>query len=152
MINYFITKSDANMQKSNYLFAVLSLALLLASCISEDINTNVDCNACYPYRVQEGQVEILVSLTRQQHRVPIVIYRDNIEEGFVEFRDTAVTDTHRIWLATEQAYAVTATYLRNGDTIRAVDGTNLEIEEITGQCDSTCWIAAGGSIDLRLAD
>lgn len=145
-------KSYAKMQKINYLFAMLSLAVVLGSCISEVITPNVDCNECYPYRVQEGQVEILVSLTRQQHRVPLVIYRDNIDEGFVAFRDTAVTDTHRLWLATEQEYAVTATYLRNGDTIRAVDGTSLEIHEVNGKCDSACWIAAGGSIDLRLAN
>lgn len=126
------------------------LILLLISCISEDLATDLDCNDCYPLRPKEAEVAVSVTINRENTRVPLEIYRDNIDDGFIEFRDTANTATHYLWLATKQEYAVKATYKKNGQTIHAVDATNLDIKHITTQCDTACWIATGTQLKVEL--
>lgn len=129
---------------------LLGAALLLNGCISEEASKTVDCSRCYRNWPLEEEVKLKITVNEANKQVPLVIFRDNIDEGFVEFRDTATENAHYIWLATEQAYAVQATYHKNNRIIYAVDGCELEVEKITSECDSTCWFIRDKELDLRL--
>lgn len=130
---------------------LIMLALLLVhACISEQLGKEVDCADCYPFRPAEEQVTLQLTMNEVNREIPLVIYRDNIDNGFVEFRDTATASTHYIWLATEQEYAVKAVYRKDGETVHAIDGCELEMEKISSQCDTICWFVRDKQLDLRL--
>jgi len=124
--------------------------ILLFSCNPDATYREVDCTQCYRVPPDSAYLHLKLTINSQNSRVPVTVYRDNFERGAVRYRDTLSSKSVRIPVAINYYYSVTAEYIRNQDTIIAVDGDRIKTKEAVGQCDSTCWVVVGGYLDVRL--
>ncbi len=136
---------------------LLSLSLLLpllfwlaGSCNKDVIYEDVDCSVCFANPPDSGYLRPELTIDRDHPRVPVAVYEGDIETGTLLLQDTFALPTPRILMPAGRRYAMTATYIRGGDTIIAVDGDELAIKKAVGQCGGTCYVVTGGFFDLRL--
>lgn len=61
------------------------------------------------------------------------------------------TDLLSVTVSTNAEYSAKAYYLKEGDTIICVDGTNFRKRSYTN-CDSTCWYLTGDIMDLAVTN
>ena len=128
----------------------LLFILFFISCNEETTNQVVDCSQCFAVAPDSGYLALHLTVNPDQVKVPVTIYLGNMEDQDVKFRDTVSQATVKILMPAGHSYAVTATYIRQNDTIVAVDGTSLEVKKAVGQCSKSCYVVIGGYLDLRL--
>lgn len=130
---------------------IMLLAISLWSCSKY---AYVDCETydysnCIEDEPFSGNMEINVSITPAQPEVTIVIYEGYFPEQKVVMTHTLLTSKRNISLPIGKHYAVTASYVRDGKTIIAVDGDKIT-KKSYNVCDAVCWEVKEGKVDLRL--
>lgn len=110
---------------------------------------SADCSECYTIKPDTAELIIKLTINDENPKVPIVIYKNNIEDNDIEFTDTAITEDYYIDVPVNKYYSVTAQYKVNEKTIIAVDGDKIKTKKIY-DCDEPCWIIKGGYINVKL--
>jgi len=83
---------------------------------------------------------IILSGTWDQHNVIDTVRTDTVPI----YRDFTV-----IMVPVDHYYTVAAKYIRNSDTIYAIDGSNVSKQSFI-QCDSICWKIVGNNLSVKL--
>ena len=82
--------------------------------------------------------------------IPIVIYRNEIDDSVIEYIDTTSETNYEIWVPIDNYYSVTAEYKVGIKTITAVDGAKVYKRENTTDCEEACWVVFDGTVDVQL--
>ncbi len=136
--------------KSILKLGTILLALSFAGSCNEYWGLVVDCSECYWDKPDSADLTIHLTINEQHPEVPIVLYRGNIEDGQVDWVDTARETPYILYSAVDQFYSLTARYRVDGKTIVVVDGDKLEAKHSTDDCDYECWIVTGGILKAEL--
>jgi len=113
-------------------------------------NFEVDCDQCYSVEPDSGDIHLRVTINDENPYVPLVIYKDKVEEGVVEYIDTAYNEDYYLWVAIKKPYSAKAKYKKGDKIIYAVDGDKVGIRKVSDVCQTDCWVYTDGKIDLRL--
>lgn len=130
----------------------LLIILVIIACDKEFVFHEVDCSNCYPFRPENSELIIKVTINNENQAVPIEIYRDKIESGRLRLQDTVTKNKVYIEVPLNHYYSVIAKYKVGNDSVFAVDGDRIKTQRVTDQCDTTCWIITGGKYDVRLKE
>ncbi|GAB4325480.1 MAG: hypothetical protein Kow00127_18210 [Bacteroidales bacterium] len=133
---------------------LLSLTLYWTGCerYEPDEGGMIDCDQCYADKPEWVQLHVRVTLNDLHPFVPLTVYKGNIEEGMVDWVDTAWNSDYWVDVLPDSYYSVKAVYMSDGDTIMAVDGDRVKLLKNTSECDETCYYQSGGYIDVRLRE
>ncbi|NJK86246.1 MAG: hypothetical protein HC906_10005 [Bacteroidales bacterium] len=85
--------------------------------------------------------------------IPLVIYRDEINQNNIDYIDTAYKsdgEIYYLYSAVEQKYVVKAEYRTHESIVYAVDRTKINIKRVSEECSEECWVIEGGDMDARL--
>ncbi|KPL12481.1 MAG: hypothetical protein AMS26_17505 [Bacteroides sp. SM23_62] len=140
------------MKVKSYIKALLVFFLItLAGSCNEYLGLNVNCDDCWGFRPDSADLIIHVTIDGNHPEVPIVLYRGNVENGQVDYVDTARQSPYTLYSAIDQYYSVTAEYKVDGKTIIAVDGDVMKAKDATASCEFECWIVTDGEfrVDLK---
>ena len=139
------------MSKNLFWTVLFSLILIISlSCDREMFYFNINCDECYSYKPDSADLIVKISIDEENQSVPLVFYRGKIEEGIVEWIDTAYSGTLYLYSPVDEYYSIKAYYKRDGETIIAVDGNKLVTSLVTDVCENDCWIIKRGILDVRL--
>ena len=139
------------MNLRKYILPAFIFGLILVAGSCEDLNTLVvDCNECEGTKLDTADLLVYVTLNDENPIVPLVLYRGNVEEGHVDYVDTAYESPHHIPAAVDQFYSITAEYRAGDKIIVAVDGDKMKIKNEDDTCGPTCWIIKGGYLKVVL--
>jgi hypothetical protein len=128
----------------------LALGGIYRGCEPEDVIIGVDCNDCYSYVPDSADLIIYLTIDEMNPAVPIVVYRGKLEEGHVDWMDTATTEEYHLYSALDVYYTVEATYRSGDETILAYDGDRMYSYDAGDQCGVPCYIIKGGIFDNSL--
>jgi hypothetical protein len=109
-----------------------------------------DCSECYQEKPEWAPLNIKVTINDQNPYVPLVVYIGNIEDGLIDWVDTAFVTDYFVDVHPDRYYSVSAEYRDGEKTIFAVDGDKLTSNHNTNDCDAPCYYFKGGYIDVRL--
>ena len=126
--------------------------LFLPGCDKDNIYQEVDCSLCFAAPPDSGFVHPEITINASYTAVPVTVYEGPVESGKIVFSDTFSIPTPRIGLPTGKTYSLTATYVKDQDTIIVIDGDKLEVKKAVGQCGGTCYVVTGGFYDLKLRE
>jgi len=134
------------------LLILFTLSGNFLGCETEDVVFTVDCNDCFGYVPDSADLIIYVTINAENPSVPITVFKGSLEQGEVDWRDTATTSEFYLFSALDEEYTVEATY-RSGDrTILAYDGDRMHIYDAGDECGAPCYIVKGGIFDNRLIE
>ena len=85
------------------LLTLLTLSGNFLGCETEDWVLSVDCNECYGYVPDSANLIIYLTINQENPSVPITVYKGSLEEGNIEWRDTARTDEFYLFSALDVA-------------------------------------------------
>jgi hypothetical protein len=132
------------------------LTLLLGGqwlgCESEDVMFQVDCNECYGTVPDSANLIVYLTINQENPFVPITVYRGSLEDGQVDWRDTATSETFYLYSALDAEYTVEARYHSGDKTIVAYDGDHMYLYDGGTECGSPCYLVKGGIFDNRLLE
>jgi len=126
------------------------VTILVFSCEETPFVFDVDCDECYIDKPDSANLIIDITINEENPFVPLVFYRGNIEDGIVEYRDTAREERRYLYSPVDEEYSVKAFYKSDSQTIIAVDGDKLKTSRVSDVCDIDCWVIRGGVLDVRL--
>jgi hypothetical protein len=131
---------------------LIFIMILLTQCERDEPFdlSSFDCSLCYQDKPEYGPLEILVTINSENHAVPIVVYRGDIENNEIEYIDTAYYWDYVVDVPVDEYYSVTAEYKDGSNTIYSVDVDKLKLQFNTKDCDEDCYYYKGGYIDVRL--
>ena len=113
----------------------------------EDQEQSCDCNI--DKEPIDYDVTLKLTFNEQNKKIPIFIYKNNIEMGSLEKSDTAVSSTHSINLRIGHNYTAVAKYLSGKDTVMVP--VNFTLKKESYECDgTTCWNVKNDIINLKL--
>jgi hypothetical protein len=138
----------------NFFSALLIVAFCFASCKqtlisgSEDCaNYNYsDCNTTEPLMVG---LNISLTINDENIKVPITIYDGKVEDQIIVLNDTVGTTKYNIMLPPNKYYSVKVRYKRGNQIIYAFGGDDIKSKRTT-VCDSSCWTAQEGNVNVEL--
>lgn len=133
----------------NTLYLIL-LLMLTGSCNEKIFTADVNCDECYIDKPEKADLVISVTVNYKYPRVPLVIYKGNIEDNDIVAVDTADSSPYYIYVPTEQYYSVRAEYSKDTVTTYAVDGTRLKSLTVTDACDSKCYVITNEKLNVQL--
>jgi hypothetical protein len=138
---------------------LLALVMLLLAfsgnflgCETEDVVFSVDCNDCYGYVPDSADLIIYLTINEENPMVPITVYKGSLEEGVIDWRDTATNSEFYLFSALDANYTVEATYRSGDKTIVTYDGDRMHIFDAGNECGTPCYIVKGGIFDNRLME
>ena len=144
--------ADRSISLKRLLLILLTLSGNFLGCETEDVVFSVDCNDCFGYVPDSADLIIYVTINAENPSVPITVYKGSLEQGEIDWRDTATTSEFYLFSALDVEYTVEATY-RSGDrTILAFDGDRMHIYDAGDECGAPCYIVKGGTFDNRLME
>lgn len=126
------------------------LTLSLFSCEEKIHFGTVDCSECYQIKPDSADLVVKVTINDIYQEVPLTFYRGNIEDGVIEYMDTAYWHTYYLWVPANKDFSVKAEYKRGVTTIYAVDGTKIKVRKVPEACDEVCYVVDDEVIDVRL--
>jgi hypothetical protein len=131
---------------------ILSILLIIGLGITctRDNRMFIDCDECYYIRPDSADLMVKITINEENPFVPLVFYKGKIEDGIVEWIDTATTSELYLYSPVESYYSIKAIYKNEGRTVIAVDGDRLNTRQVSGVCDRDCWVIDGGILDVRL--
>ena len=109
----------------------------------------VDCDECYSVKPDSADLIIYLTINQDHPEVPIVVYRDNIEND-TDWIDTAITSPYYLYSRIDQFYSVKAEYQVGKRIINVVDGDKLQAKHVSESCDVECWVITGGELNVEL--
>jgi hypothetical protein len=135
----------------------LLLLILAASgnflgCETEDVVFSVDCNDCFGYVPDSADLIVYLTINDENPTVPITVYKGALEEGQIDWQDTARNTEYYLFSSLDVDYTVEATYRSGDKTILTYDGDRMHIYDAGNECGSPCYIVKGGIFDNRLIE
>jgi hypothetical protein len=112
----------------------------------------VDCDECYSNEPDSGDLIVYVTINNENKRVPLTIYKDQVDDEWIEYVDTAISSPYYLYVALDKYYSVKAEYHSGNQTIYAVDGDKIKTKFVNEACDYDCWVVSGGVINVKLKD
>jgi len=134
----------------NRIIYLLLFVLLAVACERKFELFELDCENCYQEKPEWGPLIIYFSFDEENDSVSYTIYRGNFENKEVEYAGKATLTEEQIDVPVNECYSVEALYLKDGDTIRVVDGDTFKLKKETSECDEKCYSFKDGMIDVRL--
>lgn len=136
----------------NRIIYLLLFVLLAVACERKYEFFELDCENCYQEKPECGPLIIYFSFDEENDSVRYIIYRGNFENREVEYTGNAIFTEEQIDVPVNEYYSVEALYLKDGDTIRVVDGDKFKLKKETSECDKKCYFFKDGMIDVRLKE
>ncbi len=133
-----------------YIFLIGIFPVIIFSCIKDSFNFNIDCDECYYNRPDSSDLVVNLTINSENPSVPLVFYKGKVEDGIIEWVDTATTSTLYLLSPVNKFYSVKAVYKSGEKKIIAIDGDKLKTRQVSGVCDRDCWVIYGGILDVRL--
>jgi len=118
----------------------------------EDRGAFVDCSECYSVEPDSGDLIIYLSIESPHLKVPLTIYKDQVDDEYIEYIDTAYSSPYYLYVDLNEYYSVKAEYNLGEKTIYAVDGDKIKTRYVTETCDLDCWVLTGGILNAELKD
>jgi hypothetical protein len=122
------------------------------SCEQNPFIFDVDCDECYVEQPDSADLIVDITINEENPYVPLVFYKGDIEEGNIEWVDTAYTETLYLYSPVDQYYSIKAFYKSGSQTIISVDGDKMKTTLVSDVCDYDCWVIRGGILDVRLKE
>jgi hypothetical protein len=135
------------------IYTIVGMVILLfLSCERfEPVNIGgVDCYECYNPKPEWVILNIKVTINDQNQKVPLIIYKGNVEDGNVDWYDTTGKSDFWVEVKPDQYYSVKAEYKDGNKTIFAIDGDKIKLKYSEDSCDEPCYYSTGGYIDVQL--
>ena len=130
--------------------SLLVFSVLCTGCRSKyDDCTEEDYRNCNTIRPVTGIVEVLLTIDNQIPRVTVSMFEGDFEDDNLIWEKEASSQRITEVLDVEKYYSFMAVYQRDGATITAVDGGEIEVIRYT-MCEYTCYEAKDLTIDLVL--
>jgi hypothetical protein len=131
-------------------FLLLFSVLVIVSCEDKNFESNNDpyvyCDTIEPF---VGYVQIKLTVNQENQKIPLIIYRGEIDDNDVVYIDTISVSYYEIELPVDEYYSAKAEYHSGDKTIYAIDGDKLSKSyNVIG--DSTCWTIKKAKLDLNL--
>lgn len=111
--------------------------------------TEADYNNCNTIRPVTGIAEILITINGQNPQVTVSLFEGDFEDGNLVWEKVVKNQRLTEVLDVEKNYSFTAAYQRDGTSILAVDGGEIEVIRYT-ICEYTCYETKDLTIDLAL--
>ncbi|MBN2176019.1 MAG: hypothetical protein JW731_17950 [Bacteroidales bacterium] len=137
-----------------YIIPGLIFMLLLNQCErKEPVDLGeFNCDECFQEKPEWGSLIVYVTLNDENPKVPLVVYIGNIEDGNIDWYDTADTREYYVPVRPDKYYSVRAEYRQGSKTIYAVDGDKFKLKYNNDGCDEPCYYFKGGYYDLQLKE
>jgi hypothetical protein len=133
------------------LLVLLTTILILGNSCNEKIYTgDVDCSECYVPRPDSVDLIIDLTINNEFSAVPLVIYKGDIEDGVIEWIDTAYASPYYLYVPVDRRYSVKGEYRRGNKKLFAVDGTNVKVLLVSDACDAECYVVENVTMDIRI--
>jgi hypothetical protein len=132
-------------------FLIFAIPVLLGiSCKEKVFTGNVDCDKCYTDSPAEADLAIDLSVNNKYPRVPVMVFRGDVEDNNVVLIDTADSSPYYVTVAVEERYSVKAEYKKDSTVLYVVDGTKLKVKLVSDACDQECYVIEGEKMDARI--
>lgn len=105
------------------------------------------CESCDCPAFTEGTVKLNLTINDENSKIPIQIFKGNIENGELLVTDTISENTASFVFPAPGSYSATAIYKRGNETVLAINGGRLTVT--TDECD--CDQGENLRLNLRLA-
>ncbi|HJZ40397.1 MAG TPA: hypothetical protein VJ203_08535 [Bacteroidales bacterium] len=130
---------------------IITTVLLCSSCGEKIFTGDVDCSECYQEKPEFADLIINVSINDSFAEVPLVIYRGDVENGQIEYADTAYKSPYYHYVPVDKKYSVRADYKKANKTLYAIDGTKLKVLLVTEACDQECYVIENEVINVEIS-
>ena len=112
----------------------------------------MDCDECYSVEPDSGDLIIYLTINSENQRVPLTIFKDQVDDEWVEYIDTAFSSPYYLYVDLNEYYSVKAEYKSGDRIIYAVDGDKIKTRFVSESCEYDCWVISGGIINVKLKD
>jgi hypothetical protein len=129
---------------------IIVLILLTGSCGEKIFTGDVNCDECYTEKPVSADLVINLTINNKYPRVPIIVYKGDVEDSQVVSMDTADHSPFYVYVPVNENYAVKAEYSKDDAKLFAIDGTKLKLLVVTDACDAKCYVIEGESLDARI--
>ena len=133
----------------------LMLVWLLAASCGEKIFTNgVDCAECYWPEPDTGYFTVKITINDEFSKVPVVVYKVDIEDNEIFRIDTATTNPFYIdYVPVNAHYSIRAEYKRTNSTLYAIDGAKIKTTLVSEACDGgECYIIENDGLNVEIKE
>ncbi len=127
---------------------ILLLLLVLVGCRKDPCDENERCQTVEP---SEGTVRVMITPPAEGDTVGVSVLEGHVEEGREVAFLNMTTAQAALSLPVEKKYSATAAYTEGKDTLVALDGGRLVLEDYLN-CDEVCYSLEDLELDLRRAD
>ncbi len=155
---YFLiicNEKNKNIMKIKLLFLTVLASFFLYSCEKKADKysdcTDYDYEECDTVEPHFGDVNLNITVNDENSNVRVLVIEGNYESGDIIYDDSMSTLNKTYYLPVNKHYSAAAYYVRNNDTIIAVDGGFLEAYSYK-RCDYTCYDVLSLNLDLRLSE
>lgn len=125
---------------------------MIISCQQDLFVFDVNCDECSFQKPDSADLIVDITINEENPFVPLVFYKGDVEDGIIEWIDTARSEILYLYSPVDEFYSIKAFYKKGSQTIIAVDGDKLKTSRVSDVCDYDCWIVQGGTLDIRLKD
>ncbi|MEZ5070499.1 MAG: hypothetical protein R2751_05910 [Bacteroidales bacterium] len=136
--------------------SVLALVAILSipfrGCQPEDMTWAIDCMDCYTEAPDSAKLIVYLTINEENQAVPLTFYRGTVEDGAIDWIDTAVSGEFTLYSAIDQTYSVMATYRSGDKTILAFDEDRMRVVDEGESCGTPCYMVRDGIFDVRLPE
>ncbi len=140
------------MRKAGIARAGMILILMLTPFMSCEDNRGVvvDCAECYSTEPDSGDLVIYLTIESPYMKVPLTIYKDQVDDERIEYQDTAYSSPYYLYVDLNEYYSVKAEYSTGTKTVFAVDGDKIKTRLVTETCEYDCYVITGGYLNVKL--
>lgn len=128
-------------------FLIFPFLVLFFSC--EEQGWIVKCPDCTVEEPVEAVLRIRLSIVNYDY-VRVSIYEGELEDNILIGWFDTHSDTETRTVSLNKMYTVTADYLIEGVSYRAVNSAIPRVKYEKSQCDEPCYFIYDSSVDLRL--
>lgn len=130
---------------------IVTVLLICSSCGEKIFTGDVDCSECYQEKPDSADLVIHVTLNDSYSEVPLVVFRGDVENGDIEYVDTAYESPYYLYVPIDKKYSVRAEYKKVNSTLYAVDGTKLKVLLVTEACDQECYVIENEVLHVEIS-
>ncbi|MCB0804487.1 MAG: hypothetical protein KDC05_01740 [Bacteroidales bacterium] len=133
---------------------VLTFTVLLFFVVSCErdvpVNAGIDCENCYRAKPEYVSLNAVFTINSENPFVPLTVYVGDVENGEVDWIDTAYQEDYWLDVLPDRYYSVKAKYKDGNNTIFVIDGDKVKLKYTETSCDAACYYKTGGYVDVRL--
>ena len=136
------------------LWLFLLVCLLVVSCGEKIFTSDVDCSECYWPEPDTGYFTVSITINDEFNKVPIVVYKGDVEDNKVFLVDTATTNPYYVdFVPVNTHYSIKAEYKRSGSTLYAIDGAKIKTTLVSETCDGgDCYIIENDNLNVEIKE